>query len=31
MITHRAQLADAPEMFRLADSATAGKIIFQFN
>jgi len=31
MITHRAQLADAPEMFRLADSATAGKIIFEFN
>jgi threonine dehydrogenase-like Zn-dependent dehydrogenase len=31
VITHRAQLADAPEMFRLADSATAGKIIFQFN
>jgi propanol-preferring alcohol dehydrogenase len=31
VITHRAQLADAPDMFRLADSATAGKIMFQFN
>lgn len=30
IITHRARLADAPEMFRLADSATAGKIIFRF-
>jgi propanol-preferring alcohol dehydrogenase len=31
IITHRASLADAPDMFRLADSATAGKIIFQFD
>jgi threonine dehydrogenase-like Zn-dependent dehydrogenase len=30
IITNRASLVDAPEMFRLADSATAGKIIFQF-
>jgi propanol-preferring alcohol dehydrogenase len=31
IITHRAALADAPDMFRLADSATAGKIVFQFD
>jgi threonine dehydrogenase-like Zn-dependent dehydrogenase len=30
IITHRAHLSEAPEMFRLADSATAGKIIFWF-
>jgi propanol-preferring alcohol dehydrogenase len=30
IITHRAHLSEAPEMFRLADSATAGKIIFAF-
>jgi propanol-preferring alcohol dehydrogenase len=30
IITHRARLAEAPEMFRLADSATAGKVIFRF-
>jgi threonine dehydrogenase-like Zn-dependent dehydrogenase len=28
IITHRADLREAPEMFRLADSATAGKIVF---
>lgn len=30
IITHRAPLEQAPEMFRLADSATTGKIIFRF-
>ena len=30
IITHQARLSDAPEMFRLADSATAGKIMFRF-
>lgn len=29
IITHRAALEDAPAMFRLADSATVGKIIFR--
>ncbi len=29
IITHRAPLADAPEMFRLADTATTGKIVFR--
>ncbi|HLH72527.1 MAG TPA: alcohol dehydrogenase catalytic domain-containing protein [Chloroflexota bacterium] len=30
IITHTATLDQAPDMFRLADSATAGKIIFRF-
>src|SRR5205814_8815652 len=30
VITHRSPLSDAPAMFRLADSATAGKIVFQW-
>lgn len=29
IITHHATLEDAPAMFRLADSATAGKIVFR--
>lgn len=31
IITHRASLEDAPAMFQLADTATAGKIIFRFD
>ncbi len=31
IITHRASLEDAPSMFKLADSAKAGKIIFRFD
>jgi propanol-preferring alcohol dehydrogenase len=31
IITHRARLADAPEMFRLADTASTGKIVFAFD
>ncbi|HVC34145.1 MAG TPA: alcohol dehydrogenase catalytic domain-containing protein [Chloroflexota bacterium] len=30
IITHRVSIEDAPAMFRLADSATAGKIVFRF-
>lgn len=30
VITHRASLEDAPAMFRLADTATTGKIVFRF-
>jgi propanol-preferring alcohol dehydrogenase len=30
VITHRASLEDAPAMFQLADTATAGKIVFRF-
>jgi propanol-preferring alcohol dehydrogenase len=30
IITHHARLEDAPAMFQLADSATAGKIVFRF-
>lgn len=30
IITHHAPLADAPAMFRLADTATTGKIVFRF-
>ena len=29
IVTHHAALEDAPAMFRLADSATAGKIVFR--